>query len=186
MDYDIIVRRSSRRTLALEITPQCQVLVRAPLLATDREINTFVAAHKNWISTAIARTMARQSQLSAVVPLTQQELDDLRSRAQEYIPQRVAHFAPIVGADYGRITIRCQHTRWGSCSSQGNLNFNCLLMLAPSQVLDYVVVHELCHRLEMNHSPRFYAHIQRVLPDYKEQNMWLRTNGAQLLARAKR
>ena len=95
----------------------------------------------------------------------------------------MAYYAPIVGVSYGRITIRSQRSRWGSCSSNGNLNFNCLLMLVPPGVLDSVVVHELCHRKEMNHSPRFYAEVLRVLPDYRERDRWLKENGAMLMAR---
>lgn len=89
----------------------------------------------------------------------------------------VEYFARQVGVDYGRITIRNQKTRWGSCSSKGNLNFNCLLMLAPAEILDYVVVHELCHRKEMNHSKAFWAEVEKVLPDYRESVKWLKEKG---------
>ena len=101
--------------------------------------------------------------------------------ALRVIPERVRFYAPVVGVTYGRITIRNQRTRWGSCSAKGNLNFNCLLMKAPPEVLDYVVVHELCHRLEMNHSPRFWAQVERVLPDYKVSRKWLREHGNELM-----
>ena len=107
----------------------------------------------------------------------------LARQARQTIPERVAHFAPLVGVTYGRITIRSQHTLWGSCSSKGNLNFNCLLMLTPPEVLDYVVVHELCHRKEMNHSARFWAEVGRVIPDYEIQRKWLRENGTALISR---
>ncbi|MBQ6684544.1 MAG: M48 family metallopeptidase, partial [Firmicutes bacterium] len=90
---------------------------------------------------------------------------------------RVAHYAPLVGVDYGRITIRNQKTRWGSCSSQGNLNFNCLLMLFPDEVIDSVVVHELCHRKHMNHSAKFYKEVERVFPEYRKWHQWLNENG---------
>ena len=101
------------------------------------------------------------------------------------IPARVAYYAAQIGVSYGRITIRCQRTRWGSCSSAGNLNFNCLLLLAPPRVLDSVVVHELCHRKQMNHSAAFYREVYRVFPDYDRCRLWLRENGGALLARAR-
>ncbi|MBR4241372.1 MAG: M48 family metallopeptidase, partial [Eubacterium sp.] len=74
-------------------------------------------------------------------------------------------------------------TKWGSCSSKGNLNFNCLLMLTPPEVIDSVVVHELCHRKEMNHSKRFYDEVLRVYPDYKKWNKWLKDNGSAIMNR---
>ena len=89
----------------------------------------------------------------------------------------------MVGVTYGRITIRNQRSRWGSCSGKGNLNFNCLLMLTPSHVIDYVVVHELCHRLEMNHSPAFLAQVERVLPDYRKSREWLKEHEKELIGR---
>ena len=115
--------------------------------------------------------------------LTEAEIKQLANKALEYIPARVAYFAPIVGVDYGRITIRNQRTRWGSCSSKGNLNFNCLLILTPPEVIDYVVVHELCHRREMNHSTRFWNEVEKVLPDYKVAKKWLKENGAGVMQR---
>ena len=93
------------------------------------------------------------------------------------------HFAKVVGVTYGHITIRNQRTRWGSCSSKGNLNFNCLLMLAPQEVIDYVVVHELCHRKEMNHSKAFWAEVERVLPEYKKAVEWLKKEGPSIMRR---
>jgi predicted metal-dependent hydrolase len=74
-----------------------------------------------------------------------------------------------------------QKSRWGSCSGQGNLNFNCLLMRAPDDVVDYVIVHELCHRKEMNHSDRFWTLVESVLPDYKEKRKWLKDHGSELM-----
>ena len=101
----------------------------------------------------------------------------------EYIPKRVEYFAPKIGVRYGRITIRNQKSRWGSCSSKGNLNFNCLLMLTPPEIIDYVVVHELCHRKEMNHSFQFWALVEKVLPDYRERRKWLDENGGVIIGR---
>ena len=95
------------------------------------------------------------------------------------IPKRVAHFAPLVGVNYGKIIVQNYKNHWGICSYRKNnpddsiLKFNCLLMLAPPDVLDSVVVHELCHILQYNHSEKFYAEVLRVLPDYWEKDKWL-------------
>ena len=96
------------------------------------------------------------------------------------IPARAAYYAPLIGVTYGRITIRNQTSRWGSCSSKGNLNFNWRLIFAPEEVVDYIVVHELAHRKEMNHSRAFYNVVASVLPDYKVQEKWLKENGEKL------
>ena len=113
--------------------------------------------------------------------LTREKVIALAEEALKIIPARVEYFAKVIGVTYGKITIRNQKTRWGSCSSKGNLNFNCLLMLAPPEVLDYVVVHELCHRKQMNHSKAFWLEVEKVLPDYKEARKWLKEEGSQMI-----
>ena len=110
-----------------------------------------------------------------------EELSGLTEQARRDLIERARLFAPRVGVTYGRISIRHQKTKWGSCSSGGNLNFNCLLMLAPETVRDYVVVHELCHRKQMNHSEAFWAEVERVLPEYREARKWLKTHGQELM-----
>lgn len=97
-----------------------------------------------------------------------------RELARQRITRRVEYFAPLVGVTYNRIFIKEQKTRWGSCSSLGNLNFNWKLILLDEELLDYVVVHELAHRKQMNHSPTFWAEVERVLPDYRERRRRLK------------
>ncbi len=177
MEYELI--RSRRRTLALQLNPDGSVLVRAPLRMPKRQIEAFLHRHWDWVE----RRRAKQAALPEQERLTEEELADLKKRARRVFLARTAYFAPVVGVSFSRITVRSQRTKWGSCSAKGGLNFNCLLLLAPAEVLDYVVVHELCHRLEMNHSPRFWAEVERVLPDYAAARSWLRRNGASLLAR---
>ena len=177
--YELI--RSRRKTVAAEIRGG-RLLVRAPLHMPEAEILRFLQAHRRWIDAHLAAAQAREAERKAVRVLTAEEVRALAERALRVIPGRVAHYAPLVGVTYGRITIRSQRSRWGSCSARGNLNFNCLLMLTPPAVLDSVVVHELCHRKEMNHSPRFYAEVLRVFPAYREQERWLKENGARLMA----
>ena len=174
MDYQLI--RSRRKTVAIQIVKD-GVVVRAPLYMPVSVINAFVSSKQGWIQKQLA------NQNHGLLSFSPEELKELAHQAKQDIPQRVARYAPMVGVSYGRITIRHQKTRWGSCSGKGNLNFNCLLMLAPETVRDYVVVHELCHLLEMNHSSRFWALVEKNMPDYKESRAWLRTHGKVLITR---
>ena len=114
-------------------------------------------------------------------PAVRQQLRTwLQDRASTQIAARTKHYAPFVGQPYNRITIRAQRTRWGSCSAQRNLNFNWKLIMAPPEALDYVVVHELCHLHDFNHSPKFWANVARFLPDYQTWKDWLKENGHML------
>lgn len=180
---EIEILRSKRRTLALEIRPDGSILVRAPQRVSNRRISQFIEERSEWIEKHMARMERKRESEPYVERLTKEELRQLAKQAQQVIPGRVAYYGPKVGVTYGKITIRNQRTRWGSCSSKGNLNFNCLLMLAPPEVLDSVVVHELCHRIEMNHSDRFYAQVYRVFPEYDRWNRWLKENGNRLMRR---
>ncbi len=176
------VLRSRRRTISIEVNRDLEVIVRAPRWVAKRDIRYFVDEKEGWIRKTIAR-LERERELQKDQPderLTQEELNDLVRKAREVIPKRVEYYAQLIGVTYGRITIRHQKTRWGSCSARGNLNFNCLLMLAPPEVLDAIVVHELCHRKEMNHSERFYREVHRIYPDYDKWNRWLKDHGQQL------
>ncbi|MBR1455799.1 MAG: M48 family metallopeptidase, partial [Oscillospiraceae bacterium] len=168
---------------ALEVKSDGRVLVRAPRWTPNAVIRGFVARNRDWIEAHVAQAAARREAQGAAEKLSEEELRALVREARERITARAAYYAPLVGVRFGRIAIRRQRTKWGSCSSKGNLNFNCLLALAPPEVLDYVVVHELCHLLEMNHSPRFWAEVGRVLPDYGVRRRWLRENGGALLER---
>ena len=178
MEFEVI--RSSRKTMAIEIN-QSRLIVRAPLSASNEEINAFMLKNKACIDKHLAKAQAQQQTMDSVKQLTMDEIRLLADKAVVYIPERVRHYAPLVGVTYGRITIRNQRSKWGSCSSIGNLNFNCMLMLAPPEVIDSVVVHELCHRKEMNHSARFYAEVLRVFPEYWKHHQWLKDNGEILM-----
>ena len=177
VQYQLI--RSSRKTIAIQITPKGDVVVRCPRRMSREAVKAFVSSKTPWIRGHLAKISAQP----CPADLKEEELEALIRQAKERLPERTAHFAPLVGVRYGKITIRAQRTRWGSCSSKGNLNFNCLLMLCPQEVVDYVVVHELCHRKELNHSQRFWAEVERVLPDYKARRDWLKENGGALIRR---
>ena len=183
MDY--ILKRSKRKSIGLEVTDE-GLLVRAPMRTSRREIERCIRAHQTWIERRMRQKEQVRRKAATEGLLTESEIRRLTDEARSYIPQRVAYYADLLGVHPGRITIRCQKTRWGSCSAQGNLNFNCLLMLTPPEMIDSVVVHEVCHLLEMNHSKRFYEHVYRVFPEYKAHHGWLKKHGPELMARVER
>ena len=163
----------------MEMKPE-GLIVRVPYRVTQKQIDEFINAHRAWIEKAMRKM---EQAPPPEERLTSEEIRHLAREALRFIPQRVAFYAPRVGVTYGRITIRNQKSRWGSCSAKGNLNFNCLLMLTPPEVIDSVVVHELCHRKEMNHSKQFYAEVLRVFPDYHKWDRWLKENGPAIMSR---
>ena len=177
--YELI--RYNRKTIALQIKGDGRIIVRAPLRMAAKDIQRFVDSKAAWIEKYLSIIQQRQQPVGSAFTLEQ--LHQLADAAKQDIPQRVARLAALVGVTYGRITIRAQKSRWGSCSGKGNLNFNCLLMLCPEEVRDYVVVHELCHRKELNHSPRFWAEVEKVLPGYRVQRKWLKDNGGTIIKR---
>lgn len=179
----IKVIRSNRRTISLEITPASEVLVRAPRHMSETEIRAFVESKSSWLLKHLRKQEEDRDLLQTEGLFTEQEIESLLKLAKQVIPEKVAHYARLMGVTYGRVSIRKQKTRWGSCSREGNLSFNCLLMMAPPEVLDYVVVHELSHRLEMNHSSRFWTQVEKVIPDYRKHRKWLKEHGGRLLLR---
>ena len=181
--FQVRLIRSSRRTIAVQVNGEDQITVRAPLRMPAGDIERFIDQSMGWIEAHLQKARDRQRERETAAPLTRDEIEELARRAARELPSRIARFAAAVGVDYGRVAIRCQHTRWGSCSAPGNLNFNCLLMLCPDAVIDYVVVHELCHRKEMNHSPRFWALVESVLPDYRASRAWLKSESQRLIDR---
>ncbi len=175
--------RSNRKTMSLEITKDLRVLIRAPRRVSKKRAREFAAERMDWIIKNLDQMRRKQEAAAKVERLTSEELDGLAQKAMEVIPGKVAYYASLLNVTYGRITIRNQKTRWASCSAKGNLSFNCLLMLTPDEIIDYIVVHELCHRLEMNHSRRFWGNVGRIIPEYKKREKWLKENGSLIMER---
>ncbi len=164
-DITIEVISSRRKTFGLEIKDGA-VKARVPFRMPEREIKKLIEQHQLWIIKKLQQTADREQASLAIVPLhemSETELADMRHKFFE----RVSYYANLMGVTYGRITIRDQKTRWGSCSSKGNLNFNYQLYFLPEELLDYVVVHELAHRKQMNHSPAFWQEVEYYYPNYK-------------------
>lgn len=176
--------RARRKTLSIRITQEGNLEIRAPLGMPKGEIEAFLKEKAQWIETRRAKVLAEYTQ-GQEAPLGEEEILTLAEQMRQRLPEKLNRHAASMGVTFGRVTIRCQQTRWGSCSSRGNLNFNCLLMLAPEGVLDYVVVHELAHRKQMNHSALFWQEVARECPDYKKSLRWLKDRGGALLSRAR-
>lgn len=174
--------RTKRKTLAVTVSEGGHVAARAPLKMPESKIISFIHEKRGWIEKYIAKEKHLSSELEAAEPFTENEIEEMAKRALEIIPERVKHYASLIGVTYGDIVIRNQKGQWGSCKSSGDLKFNCLLVMTPPEVLDSVVVHELCHRLHMDHSARFYTEVYKAFPEYDKWNGWLKENG-QLLVR---
>ena len=175
-EYEIIY--SARRTLSLEITLDGKVKVRAPKRTPKSAVDRFFMEKEGWILKHL--TKAVQNKTPAPPPLPEGERRRYMELARDIFARKTAYYASVMHVNYGRISIRGQRTRWGSCSGRGNLNFNWRLIFAPEPVLDYIVIHELAHRKEMNHSQAFYRVVASVMPDYKEQQKWLKDHGQEL------
>lgn len=181
----IEVIRSRRKTCSLELRADGRTVFRAPLRMPQTEIGRIIREKENWLRKHLekVRVQSLSDDGTSAGKFTEEELTGICAEAGRIIPERTAFYAERLGVTYGKITIRRQKTRWGSCSSKGNLNFNCLLVLMPPEVLDSVVVHELCHRKQMNHSALFKAEVRQAFPDYERCTKWLKENGGKYLRR---
>ena len=178
--------KSKRKTIGITVKPDGSVIVRAPLGCSKKRAEIFVLEKQAWIEKAQRKMAERRAEAANgdfVPAFSKTEIAELKKQARNAIPPLVAQIANEIGVTYGTISIRAQKTRWGSCSSKGSLNFNCLLMLLPEHVRRYVIVHELCHRKEMNHSRAFWFEVERYQPTYKKDRAELREKGRELLAR---
>ena len=169
MQYELI--RSDRRTIALEVTRDGRVLIRAPRPMTQRDIDAFFAKHQDWLRTHLAR---QQSWQAAHPEPTAQERQALMDQAAAVLPLKVGHYAKCMGLHPAGITITDARTRFGSCSPKNRLCFSWRLMAYPEAAIDYVVVHELAHIVHKNHGPEFHALVASVLPDHRERRAMLR------------
>ena len=167
MNYKLI--RTWRKTLALQIK-NGELIVRSPKLMPKFMIDNFVNKNKNWIEKKM------KSGYPQGVPLqkSDREILELKKKAKKIIPERVEYFANKFNKKYNKIRITSAKTRWGSCTSQKNLNFSYRLIQAEPKAVDYVIIHELAHLKYMNHSQKFWAHVEEMMPDYKYWDNWLK------------
>ena len=171
MTISYYIKRTNRKSVSIEVTRDLEVLVRAPLKMSDREIGKFVEKNVDWITRSLEKQ--KNAKTRRYDP-TEDEMIDLVARAKREIPQKVEYYGKFMECKPGKITITSARTRFGSCSAQNNICFSWRLMLYPEAAIDYVVVHELAHIKHKNHGKDFYAFIESVLPDYKDRKALLK------------
>ncbi len=169
MDYKRVECRG--KTLSLHIDETLQVVVRAPRWVPKAEVDRFVRSHENWIQKATERQRRRNEQEAQ---LTEKRITELKALAKAELPRRTAYFAKIMGVTPTSVKITSAKKRFGSCSGQNGICYSWRLMLCPSEAIDYVVVHELAHIRQKNHSPAFYKEVAKILPDYKAREKLLK------------
>lgn len=183
MPLTYIIQKSRRRSLSVTVTKDCKLLVKAPYGTTESYVREFLISKKDWIQKQLQRQEKENRYVGELGIFTPEEIKKIKREARKIIPARVEYYAKLTGITYNRIALRLQKSRWGSCSAKGNLNFNCLLVLMPPEVLDSVVVHELVHRHHMNHSRAFFDEVISIYPEYKKWDKWLKKNGGVFQAR---
>ena len=167
MKYEVIY--SKRKTIALTVK-DLKLIVRAPKGTGKDKIENLILDHSAWIEKA----MHRSKQKMALDNISSDEEAKLRKLAKQVLKAKTAYYSKIMGLKFGRITITGAKTRFGSCSSKGNISFSFRLMLYPDAAIDYVVVHELAHLVELNHSPKFWKIVENIFPDYKARRKMLK------------
>lgn len=169
--YEYKLIRSKRKTISLMIDEKCQIVVRAPMRMSQKDIDDTVARHTLWIDRHMP---AARERMNNSLKITPELIAELTERAKTEIPPRVMYFAKMMGVKPTGIKITSARKRFGSCSGKNSLCFSCLLMMYPSEAIDCVVVHELAHIKHHNHSAAFYEYIYEYMPDYREREKLLR------------
>ena len=181
MEFNIQIKKSKRKSVSIEIKPDLTVIVRAPLFLSDNTIKRLVSQKNDWIDKKIKQIENKNSVL--LPTFSEKEIKLLREKTRVLITPKAEYYAKILGVSFNKLSVKKQRSIWGSCSAKQNINFNLLLCLCPDNVVDYIVVHELCHLKELNHSKKFWYEVEKILPDYKASRLWLKTNGGALIKR---
>lgn len=167
------LRKSGRaRRLSIVVHPDCRVVVTAPLWASVREVTEYVRRYEEWVRRQVRALRRYEDHI--FLPSGRREYLRHKETARDLARRVLAVHAPAYGIGYGRIAIKNLRANWGSCSEKGNLNFNYRIALIPFPLAEYIIVHELCHRVHFDHSPRFWDLVARAVPDHKERRKTLR------------
>lgn len=161
--------------MSISVHPGGEVVVTVPKHISAAQADAFVQKKKEWIEKKV-KLMEKYSP-KVKITLNKNEITALKQKARAFVEEKLPLFNKHYKYSWNTVAIRRQKTRWGSCSKKGNLNFNYKIALLPENLADYIVVHELCHLGEFNHSERFWALVAQTIPDYKERKRTLKING---------
>ncbi len=168
MDYKIVY--SKRKTVSLKITEE-GLVVHSPHGVSKAKLDKIVEKHSAWVEKTAAKVEREESFWGKI---TKEQEKELRALARELLTKKTEFYSNVMGLKYGKITITSAKRRFGSCSSRGDISYSYRLIVYPERAIDYVVVHELCHLVYMNHSKDFYTLLAKILPDYKERRALLK------------
>ena len=169
MEYTL--KRSLRaRNLRIAVHPDGRIVLTAPARASDRVIERFAKQYEGWVHKALERTKGKK-----VVTLRRGDIPALKRKALHFAQERCALYAARYSLTYKKITIRAQKSRWGSCSHAGNLSFNYKIAALPPEIAEYIIVHEICHLAELNHSRAFWSLVEKESPEHRRVRKELRT-----------
>lgn len=171
------IYRQKRKTIAMSFSDEGTLIIKMPKSCKMDQVYKFMKLKQNWILEHYIRIMKRLEKRQII---TEKQYKDYLKSAATILNEKVQYYSKIIGVSYNHVTIRNQKTRWGSCSSKGNINLNWKLILMPDEIQDYVIIHELCHLIEMNHSPRFWRHVHKFCNNYQNCRMWLRENAPEV------
>lgn len=164
--FNLVVSRLARH-VTFKISPGDGLEVVVPYRYNITNLPEVFKRKKEWIFKHLKKNLEQRNLQDSLPKLNREALANARQQAKKMIPLRTAQIAQTMNLTYNKITIRSQKTRWGSCSHHNNLNFNWRLILMPTEILDYVIIHELAHTVQHNHSKKFYEIVSRYCPHYK-------------------
>lgn len=171
------IKKSARRTLVIQVTQSGEVVVRAPRLMPDFLVNRFVNKKREWILKSVKKVSKIPKKS---FPNSKKDYLEKKKKVNLLIKNRLTYFNKFYNFKFNGVSIKNQSTRWGSCSSKGNLNFNYKIIYLTPEQQDYIVVHELCHLEQMNHSKNFWNLVEKTLPNFRNVKKQIKESGIRL------
>ena len=169
MEYKLVF--SNRRTIAIEINENCEIIVRAPRFANKKQIEKFVFEKEDWIEKSLIKQKAKQKNRKT---FSNEEVNELKKFGEDFLKENLPKWAQKIGVKPTGVKITSAKKRFGSCNSKNSLCFSVYLFSYERKAIEYVIVHELCHIKHHNHSKKFWREVEKHLPDYKQREKLLK------------